>query len=126
MNHTHFPWRTNLQTQISFKAGVARPPPIRCCSATTPSTSEFRFRTFCSKKFRQSLLFDRFGFVCGCAACSLDGPALHKDDWCRSEIDKLAQKFAQVRTTCGGQHRSRCNSTQNFERHKTFYSQTDF
>ena len=57
-----------------------------------------QFRTFCSKKFRQSLLNDRFGFVCDCQACSLAGRALDKDDWCRTEIDKLAQKFAQVRS----------------------------
>ena len=57
-------------------------------------------RTFCSRKFRQSLLWDKFGFLCACPACSLEGCELERDDRYRLEIDRLSQRFAQVRDVC--------------------------
>eukprot|EP00095_Tigriopus_kingsejongensis_P000746 maker-scaffold273_size229271-snap-gene-1.18 protein:Tk00746 transcript:maker-scaffold273_size229271-snap-gene-1.18-mRNA-1 annotation:"hypothetical protein FOMPIDRAFT_1029454" len=51
-------------------------------------------RTFCSKKFRQSLLMERFGFLCSCEACSMEGMASELDDKYRLEIDRLAQQFS--------------------------------
>ena len=53
-------------------------------------------RTFCSKRFRQDLLFDRFGFNCACAACALTGARAEHDDKNRMEIDRLAQQFSAV------------------------------
>jgi hypothetical protein len=54
-------------------------------------------RTFCSRSFRQQLLWERFGFECDCAACALSGDALADDDSMRTEIDRLATAFAQLR-----------------------------
>ena len=76
---------------LSFKVWVVEP--IRAGEEITISY----IRTFCSRKFRQSLLLDRFGFSCGCPACCLSGEALVQDDRGRMEIDRLAQRFAQVK-----------------------------
>lgn len=54
-------------------------------------------RTFCSKSFRQSLLKEKFGFLCTCQACSLTGSASELDDKFRLEIDRLAQQFSSAK-----------------------------
>ena len=57
-------------------------------------------RTFCSRNFRQELLQEKFGFVCGCSVCGLTGERLQEDDRLRQEIDRLAQDFGMARQ-CG-------------------------